>query len=652
MRHLHIDIETYCSLDVSEVGLYRYSEDSTFEIMLFAYSWDGGPVIVVDCTRDEFPGENIPGDVWEALTDPSVVKVAHNAAFEFECLRRCYGLQLEYSQWECTMIAGAYLGLPLGLDKVGQVLNLASQKDTKGKALITFFCKPCRATKANGGRVRNMSSDDPQRWAAFMEYNAQDVRTEVEVFAYVSRFPAMLVDEREYFLLDQLINSKGITVDLEFIEAAIAANAEFVEVVHSELMNITRVDNPNSLTQLKRWIETQTGEKVPTLGKTFLEDAIAGGNLPARVLRVLKLRQLGSKTSISKYDAMLAYACADGRIRGLLQYYGANRTGRFAGRGVQVQNLKRTLKAGLEVAREAVRKGVVGLLYDDVADVISKLTRTALVAAEGQTLVISDFAAIEARVLAWEAGEQWVLEVFNSHGKIYEATAANMFHVPLEMVTKGSDLRSKGKVATLALGYQGGSGALVQMGALREGLQESELPALVSAWRSANPRIVKLWREVEGAAKHVVKNKTSYILHKPFCSLTFSYDRGYLFIELPSGRRLAYFGAEVTNGRLTYWGVDQTKKIWAKTDTYGGSLVENITQAIARDCLCDAMLRMHRAGIAILMHIHDEIVAEAPEAEAQGALDLMNSLMAEGPKWAMGLPLKGDGFISKFYKKD
>ena len=418
------------------------------------------------------------------------------------------------------------------------------------------------------------------------------------------------------------------------------------------MVNITGVDNPNSLTQLKRWLLHELGHEIHSLGKDYLADAINGALLPEHVERVLRLRQFASKTSISKYDTMLAYAQKDGRIRGLLQFYGANRTGRFSGRGVQVQNLKRTLKKGLLTAREAVVKDIADLLYDDVPDVISKLTRTALVAAEGCSLVVSDFAAIEARVVAWLAGEDWVLDVFNTHGKIYEATAANMFNVPLEMVTKESDLRAKGKVATLALGYQGATGALITMGALREGLEEAELPALVSAWRSANPRIVKLWREVEQAAKHVIKNKTSHVLRKPYCHIKFSYDRGYLFIELPGGRRLAYFGASVDKGKLSYWGIDQTKKIWVKTDTYGGSLVENITQAVARDCLCDVMKRMYDARIKILMHIHDEVVNESKDADALATLERMNKIMAVAPAWAGGLPLKGDGYVSKYYKKD
>lgn len=652
-RHLHIDIETRCDLDVGDVGVYRYAEDPTFSIILFAYSWGDGPTVVIDCSADLSPGESIPADVWLAMTDPKVLKIAHNANFEYVCIGSYFGIKLNLKQWFCTMVAAAYLGLPLGLDKIGQVLKLSEQKDARGKALITYFCKPCKPTKKNGGRTQNLPEHDPEKWAEFKEYNAQDVRTEQEIYKYVSRFPGLTDNEREYWILDQKINAAGITVDREFIEASIETNALFTEEVHKEIINLTGVDNPNSLHQLKAWLRNELGYEVHSLGKDYIKDAIEGDLIPDHVRRLFELRQFASNTSVSKYDAMLNYLCADGRIRGLFQFYGANRTGRFAGRGVQLQNLKRTPKKGIETAREAVRKGLADLLYDNVQDIISKLIRTALVASEGCSLVVSDFSAIEARSLAWLAGEDWVLDVFHTHGKIYEATAANMFNVPLNMVTKESDLRAKGKVATLALGYQGASGALIAMGALREGLDEAELPALVNAWRSANPRIVKLWREVEQAAKHVITKKTSYILRKPFCSIKFSYDRGYLFIELPSGRRLAYYGAAVEKGKITFWGLDQVKKVWCKMTTYGGSLVENINQAVARDCLTNAMYRIYyEVLLPILMHIHDEIVGEVKDEEAPEALEKINKVMAVSPDWAQGLPLKGDGYISKYYKKD
>ena len=652
MKHLHVDIETYCDLDVSNVGVYRYAEDDSFKIILFAYSFDSEPVTVIDCSNDEYPGESIPARVWKALIDPFVLKIAHNANFEYVCIMAYFGLRLELSQWFCTMIAAAYLGLPLGLDKIGQVLGLSEQKDARGKSLITFFCKPCKPTKKNGGRTLNLPEHDPEKWDEFKEYNAQDVRTEKQVYEYISRFPGLPEIERKYWILDQIINATGITVDREFIEAAIETNKRFTKDVHDEIVNLTGVDNPNSLPQLKRWLFQELGYEVHSLGKDYLTDAIDGALLPKHVERVLRLRQFASKTSITKYETMLAYAQKDSRIRGLIQYYGANRTGRFSGRGVQPQNLKRTLKKGLLTAREAVVKGIADLLYDDVPDVISKLTRTALVAAEGCSLPVSDFSAIEARVLAWLAGENWVLDVFRNGGDIYVYMAAKMFNVPTEQVIS-LGLRPKGKVSVLGLGYQGSVGALITMGALREGLEEAELPAIVRDYRSANPHIVKFWREVEGAAKHVIKNKTSYVLRKSYCTIKFSYDRGYLFIELPSGRRLAYYGASVDKGRLSYWGIDQTKKIWVKTDTYGGSLVENITQAVARDCLCDAMYRMYYdEKIPILMHVHDEIISEARDEDAPAILERMNKIMAVPPVWAKDLPLKGDGYISKYYKKD
>lgn len=587
MRHLHIDIETFSGINLTEVGVYRYVQDPDFNIILFAYAWDDEEPTVIDM----FKGE-LPDYVYDALNDPAVLKIAHNANFEMTCIRSYFGIDLDPSQWFCTQVGAAYLGLPLSLDKIGHVLNLSEQKDTRGKSLISFFSMPCKPTKKNGGRTVNLPEHDPDKWEEFKAYNAQDVRTEGEIFKYLQDFEGVPNIEWKYWQQDQKINTRGVFTDAEFIDAAIEANTAFLAKIHAELIEITGVENPNSLAQLKRWLEEQLGHPVKSLSKDNLQDFIDSEFIPPNVARVFELRQLGSKTSVSKYDAMKKYMCYDGRIRGLLQFYGANRTGRFAGRGVQVQNLKRTMGKGLATAKEAVRKGIVDLLYDDVPEVISTLVRTALIAPPGRSLVSSDFSAIEARVLAWLAGEDWVLDVFNSHGKLYEATASKMFNMPLASITKGSDLRAKGKVATLALGYQGGVGALIQMGALRQGLQESELPAIVRAWRAANPAIVKLWREVEAAAKHVITKRTSYTLKKPYTSIKFHYEKGYLFITLPSGRRLSYYGAEVKAGKLMYKGVDQTRKTWTEIDTYGGSLVENLTQAIARDCLVDAMYRM------------------------------------------------------------
>lgn len=649
MRHLHIDIETFSAYSLKDGGVYRYAQDPSFEIILFAYAWDGEEVTVIDMTDTDDHAGYLPDDVEAALTDPNVLKIAHNANFEMVCIQEYFGLKMHPEQWFCTMVGAAYLGLPHSLDKVSQVLNLTEQKDSKGKALINYFCAPCKPTKRNGGRTRNLPHHDPEKWELFKSYNAQDVRTEGEVYTYLQRFPPMPAIEWAYWQQDQAINARGVQVDPAFIDAAIEANLEFLQGVHVELKELTGVDNPNSLAQLKAWINAEGATGVTTLNKETIEDLLKEPSyLPWTIKRALQLRQLGSKTSVSKYDAMRAYMCSDGRIRGLLQFYGANRTGRFAGRGVQVQNLKRTMGKGLLVAREAVVKGVVDLLYDDVPEVISQLVRTAIIAAPGKSLVSSDFSAIEARVVAWLAGEEWQLEVFNTHGKLYEATAAKMFSLPVESI--GKDLRQKGKVAALALGYQGGSGALVTMGALRQGLTEAELPAIVRAWRSANPAIVKLWGKVETACKMVVEKKTDYKLALPYTSLYFQYDRGYLFITLPSGRRLSYYGATVKDRKLFYYGVDQTKKIWTRIDTYGGSLVENIVQAIARDCLVDAMYRLKH--LPIVMHVHDEIVLEADDDVARDRLHEMNAVMAVSPAWGVGLPLSGAGYISKYYKKD
>lgn len=659
MRKLHIDIETFCDLSIKDVGVYRYASHPSFKIILFCYRWDDGPEVVVDL----YSGEEIPADVWDALTDPTVQKWAHNANFEFVCISLAFLLDLIISQWRCTMVAAAYLGLPLGLGEVSRVLGLIEKKDTKGKALISFFCQPCKPTKKNGGATVNLPADYPEKWDDFKGYNAQDVRVECEIEKYILKFPGLSALELEYWYQDQVINARGITIDVEYIRAAIRTNTAALASIHEELIEISGVDNPNSPTQLKDWLKLRLGHPVASIGKEYLAEALNNELLPDDVARVLELRQLGSRTSTSKYDTMLAMRGDDNRIRGLIQFYGANRTGRYSGRGVQPQNLKKTFsnadlrkKAphligdGLAVGKLAVIKGVADLLYDDVPGLISQLVRTCLVAAPGKLLVVSDFAAIEGRVLAWIAGEEWALDVYRTHGKIYEATAANMFNVPISMVTKGSDLRAKGKVATLALGYQGAVGALITMGALREGLQEAELPAIVSSWRAANPKTVKLWRRLEDAARHVIDKKTKYTVKGPYCDITYSYEKGYLFCTLPSGRRLAYYGAHLDGRRIRYWGLDQVKKIWVKMDAYGGLLAENVTQAIARDILAGAMYNMR--DLDILLHIHDEIVAEADEAEAPAVLDYMNDTMSKGPAWAADLPLKGDGYINKFYKKD
>lgn len=649
-RELHIDIETFCNVSVADVGAYRYAADPSFKIILFAYKFDDEPVTVIDCYDEETPGENIPDIVWSALTDPAITKIAHNANFEIVCMETYYGLNFDLKEWFCTMVGVAYLGLPLGLDHVSKVLGLAEKKDAKGKALIKFFSMPCAPTKKNGGRTINRPEDDPERWELYKEYNAQDVRVEDEIYKYLGKLPGLPSIEWAYWRQDQAINKLGVFVDQEFIKAAIQVNTKVLGEVRQAIINLTGVDNPNSLAQLKAWLKTQ-GVNVPSLNKEYLAE-VDTDLLPDNVAELLELRNQGSRTSSSKYDKMLDYLNKDGRVKGLIQFYGANSTGRYAGRGIQVQNLKKTIKGNLDVAKEAVIKGLAELLYDDVTDLISKLVRTAFIAAPGKVLVVSDFAAIEARVLAWLAAETWVLDVFNTHGKIYEATAANMFSVPIETVTKGSDLRAKGKVAALALGYQGASGALIAMGALREGLTEPELPAIVSAWRAANPKIVKFWKELENAARHVIKNKTTFVLIKPYTKIKFSFERGYLFIELPAGCRLAYYGAYLEDGyRIKYYALDQVRKIWVRKDAYGGLICENITQAVARDVLAETLYNL-RDVLPVVMHIHDEIVGEVDEDQGPDKLVEVEKIMATSPKWAKELPLEGDGYVSKYFRKD
>lgn len=672
VTELHIDLETYCELPLTgtkAVGAFRYTQHASFEILMLAYKWNDGPEYCVDIAA----GEEVPDEVWLALEDPNVIKYAHNAPFEMACFMYGCGVDIDPSQWRDTMIMAAYLGLPLALDKVAKVLRLADQKDARGKRLIKLFCEPvAKPKKKDAFRVRNLWHHLPEDWEDFKDYNIQDVRVEYAIHKYCQRYAPVPAIEWEYWALDQRINMAGVTIDLSFVRAAIRSNNDFQRRTHNAIRELTGIENPNSMPQIKTWLSGQ-GFDIPSLNKEFFMD-VDLSDFPPNVARLFELRKLASKASISKYDCMVRYLCADGKNHGLFQFYGANRTGREAGRGVQPQNLKKTFSNAedieavardmgvrfedvlaivgdaLETAKEAVRKGLADVLYTDVPDIISKLVRTAIVPAAGKRFAVCDFSAIEARVIAWLAGEDWVLEVFKTHGKIYEATAANMFNVPFESVTKGSAMRSKGKVATLALGYQGAVGAMLTMGALREGILEEEIPALVRAWRRANPEIVKLWRKVESAAKHVLEKKSRYTLKLKYTQLVFSYERGYLFIELPSGRRLSYYGASLRSNKISYYGLDQKTGGWVLQDSYGGKMVENITQAIARDCLFDSMYRLK--NLDLRMHVHDEIVAEALAEEADETLEVMEQVMAVSPLWCSDLPLRGDGFVTKFYKKD
>lgn len=643
---LSIDIETFSSVDLTSCGVYAYTESSDFEILLFGYAFGDDPVRVVDLAQ----GEELPRDVLEALIDPGVIKTAFNANFERVCIARFFKLHLPVEQWRCTMVHALYLGLPGDLDTVAKVLRLPVQKDAAGKNLIRYFSKPCKPTAANGRRTRNLPQHAPEKWEQFIAYCARDVETEREVKRVLERFP---VPDKEWRLwwLDQKINDTGVALDRVLVKNAIECDTSYNQRLVEKAVKITGLDNPNSVSQLRQWLMDE-GVEAADLRKSTVSKLIK--ETDGLIKQVLELRQELSKTSVKKYQAMERTVCRDGRVRGLLQFYGASRTGRWAGRLVQIQNLPKNDMPDLHIARQLLRSGnfeALELLYESVPDVLSQLIRTAFVPAPGHRLIISDFSAIEARVVAWLAGEQWRLEVFKSHGKIYEASASQMFKVPIEQITKGSPLRQKGKIAELALGYQGGVGALINMGALDMGLSEEELPQLVAAWRAANPAIVQFWRDVEEAALRAVKDRTSVELHH---GLVFSYESDILFIRLPSGRRLSYIKPRIERdeqfGKLgvTYDGTEFGK--WTRLRTYGGKLTENIVQAVSRDCLAEALLRLAAFGYRIIFHVHDEVVLEMPIGV--GSVKEVEEIMAQPIPWAPGLPLASDGFETDYYRKD
>ena len=649
MRTLSIDIETYSSADLTKTGVYKYVEAPDFTVLLIAYSWGRGEVEMIDASS--LSSECLP-TLKFYLTDPTILKTAYNANFERTCLSKFFGIELPAEQWECTMVKAAMMGLPLSLDAAAKVLKLDQQKSAAGKALIRYFSMPVKPTAANGGRTRNLPQHDPFRWEDFKEYCAQDVRTEM---AIRDRLQSYEITQKESALwaLDQRINDNGILIDKTFVDEAIRFDTITKQRLIQEAAELTGLDNPNSASQLKEWLSAETDSEVKSLSKTDIPELLAQVDCET-VTRVLNLRQELSKTSVKKYESMAKAVCADNRVRGLLQFYGANRTGRWAGRLVQVQNLPQNHLSDLELARSIVRDGdldMLEMLYGNVPDTLSQLIRTAFVAPEGKTFVIADFSAIEARVIAWLAGEQWRLDVFNSHGKIYEASAAQMFRVPIESVTKGSPLRQKGKVAELALGYQGGANALIAMGALKQGLTEEELPKLVKMWRNASPAICQLWSCVEYAAFTAVAVAPCTIRF----GIRFEVIDHILFITLPSGRKLSYINPVIKkNGNgfeaLCYDGMDQTTKQWKQMDTYGGKLVENLVQAIARDCLAEAMLNLDEAGYKIVMHVHDEVVCEVDADNIN--LEEVNAIMGRPISWAPGLPLTADSYHSPFYKKD
>lgn len=643
---LAIDLETYSDADLKKCGLYRYVDSPNFQILLLAYRYDAGPVEVVDLLN-----EPVPQRLIDDIKDPNVLKTAFNAAFEIACLSKFLHVALDPSAWSCTMALSAQCGLPLSLDAVGKVLNLDQQKDARGKALIKYFCLPCKPTNVNGQRTRNFPQHAPEKWQAFKEYCAGDVATETAIRQKLKFFNVPETEVR-LWALDQKINTRGVGLDRRFVENAIRLDTETRRRLISRAIKLTGLTNPNSTSQLKAWLERETGTTIESLNKKALPDVLDSCDSD-RQREVVRIRQELGKTSVKKYVAMQAAICDDDRVRGLLQYYGANRTGRWAGRLVQVQNLPKNHISDLDNARNAVLHGDVDILemcFGNVPDTLSQLIRTAFVARDDHHFIVADFSAIEARVIAWLACERWRINVFNTHGKIYEASAAQMFKVPIETIGKGSDLRSKGKVAELALGYQGGPGALIAMGALDMGLKENELQGLVDAWRAANPAIVRYWKDIQRAAIKCVETAEATAVQ----NIRFEKKNNILYAVLPSGRRLCYVRPVLKEGKfgpsLQYEGMDQETKKWGRVDTYGGKLVENIVQAVARDLLAEAMLRLDAKGYSIVMHVHDEVVIEHPERF--DALEDVGSIMGQSPVWAKGLPLTADCYITKYYKKD
>ena len=643
-RILEADIESFSDVDLVKCGVYAYADSPAFEILLFAYSFDGGETQIIDLAQ----GEKFPAEVEEAIFDVSVTKTAYNANFERTCLSKYFGRYIPPESWHCSAVQAAMLALPRSLEDVGRVLGLDEQKMKEGKDLIKYFCVPCKPTKANGGRMRNLPCHAPEKWELFKTYCKRDVDVEKSIRRKLHNFP-IPESEMELYRLDQRINDRGVLVDMGLVEQAIACERLHKEIVTKRAYELTGLENPNSVAQLKGWLGDM-GMEAESLSKKAVAEMIA--ETDGEVEELLRLRLMLAKTSVKKYEAIERSACSDGRVHGMLMFYGANRSGRWSGKNVQLHNLPKNYLPDLELARDLVKQGRfedIELLYDSTPNVLSELIRTAFIPKQGCRFVVADFSAIEARVLAWLSGEQWRLDVFTSHGKIYEASASSMFHVPMEEITKGSTLRQKGKLAELGLGFGGAAGALISMGALDMGLTEEELPPLVAAWRKANPHITQFWWDVDAAAIKAVTEKQKTKVGK----IIFEYKSGILFITLPSGRKLSYVKPRMAVNKfgrdgLTYEGISENKK-WSRIETYGPKLVENIVQGTARDLLAEAMLRVEKKGYPIVMHCHDEIIAEVPEGT--GSVDEMCEIMAVQPEWAEGLPLRADGFECRFYKK-
>ena len=646
LKSISWDLETYSSVDLTKCGVYRYCESEDFEILLAAYSIDGGAVQVTDLAC----GEKLPQEILDALEDETVEKWSYNSQFERICLSRLLGYPagdyLAPESWRCSMVWASTLGLPRSLESVGVVLGLEKQKLTEGKDLIRYFCVPCRPTKANGGRMRNLPEHDPEKWERFKAYNLRDVETEMQIQKRLSNFPVPDTIWEEYHL-DQEINDRGIGVDMELVRQAIAMDARSRERLTAAMRELTELENPNSVQQMKQWLADH-GLETDTLGKKAVAELLKTAPGPLR--EVLSLRQQLAKSSVKKYTAMENAVCADSRAHGMFQFYGANRTGRFSGRLIQLQNLYKNTMPDLAQARALVRSGnyeALSLLYEDIPDTLSQLIRTAFVPQDGRKLIVADFSAIEARVLAWFAGEKWVLEVFEKGGDIYCETAARMFHCRVEKHGENAELRQKGKQATLSCGYGGSVGALKAMGALEAGMTEEELQPLVDSWREANPNIVRFWWDVDRAVKDCIRQRVPTETH----GLHFDYRSAMLFITLPSGRRLAYVKPRIGENQfggesVTYMGVSGTKK-WKRLESYGPKFVENIVQGTARDILCYAMQTLKNCSI--VAHVHDEIIIEA---DRRMSVTAVCEQMGRTPPWAKGLKLRADGYECEFYQKD
>lgn len=645
MQTLAIDIETFSDVDLIKSGVYAYTASPHFEILLFAYAFDDEEVQIVDIAS----GEKLPVEIIKALTDKRIIKTAFNAQFERTCLSKYLNRSFTADSWQCTAVQAATLGLPLSLEGVAQVLGLNEQKMKEGKDLIKYFSIPCKQTKVNGGRTRNFPHHAKDKWETFKTYCIRDVEVERAIRKKIARYHISENEQRNY-IIDQQINDRGVLVDLELVAKAIECDKLHKDDTFAKAQTLTGLENPNSVAQLKQWL-IENGVEVDSLSKKAVSELAKESD--GEVEKLLNLRLQLAKTSIKKYEAIERVVCPDGRVRGLLQFYGANRTGRWAGRLVQVQNLPQNHLKDLTLARNLVKNGdfsTLELLFESAPTVLSELIRTAFIPKPNHRFIVADFSAIEARVIAWLAGEKWRMDVFATHGKIYEASASQMFKVPIEEITKGSPLRQKGKISELALGYGGSVGALTAMGALEMGVAEEELKGLVSAWRHANPNITKLWWDIDKAAVNAVKEKTT----ERVGNIKIQYESGIMFITLPSGRRLSYIKPRIELNKferdaVTYEGIGATKK-WERIETYGPKLVENIVQAVSRDLLAEAMSRLASKGYDIVMHVHDEVIIEAPMNF--GALKDVCDIMAIAPEWAGGLLLRADGYECEYYRKD